>query len=381
MKKLTFILLCLEGAVLSFNIAAAAVLIPSMAADFAIPRLWMGRIIWLYMLPYGVAALLWGPLARLVDARKIKLACLFCFSLANLAACLTHSITLFLAARFFMGVFGASVIPLTLILVSYHIGESSRATYLGAFFSTTFVASLLGLAFSGFIHWRLIFLIPAILGFALTIIMYVYLSSFAPERRSFSMRYAQSFRDKRVLQLISYIFLVSLFYHGVQQWLAVYFSKALLLDQFTISMLVTLTSLSGVFGEVIGGVMADFLGRRKVINAGLLLMTASTFLLILKLPVYFLAFLMVVWGVGWTFNHVGMSAALTFLPRKLLHETASLNSSVRFVSGGIGVFLSGMLMHKSFTLAFFVLGMCLLALVFIAKPLSGAFDLKLEEYK
>ncbi|MDD5584093.1 MAG: hypothetical protein PHV55_03455, partial [Candidatus Omnitrophica bacterium] len=73
MKKLTFIILCLEGAILSFNVAASAALIPSISSDFGLPQFITGRIIWLYMIPYGAAALLYGPLVRAFDAKKIEI--------------------------------------------------------------------------------------------------------------------------------------------------------------------------------------------------------------------------------------------------------------------------------------------------------------------
>jgi predicted MFS family arabinose efflux permease len=86
MNRLTFIILCLEGAILSFNVAAAAALIPSVATDFGISEFVAGRIVWLYMIPYGIAALFYGPLVRAFDAKKIELICLLSFSAANLLA-------------------------------------------------------------------------------------------------------------------------------------------------------------------------------------------------------------------------------------------------------------------------------------------------------
>ena len=79
MKRTTFIILCLEGAVLSFNVAAAAALIPSIAVDFALSQFMVGKIIWLYMLPYGLAAFFYGPLVRLFDACKVELFCILLF--------------------------------------------------------------------------------------------------------------------------------------------------------------------------------------------------------------------------------------------------------------------------------------------------------------
>jgi len=370
-KRATFILLCLEGAVLSFNVAAAAALIPSIAADFALSQFMVGKIIWLYMLPYGLAAFFYGPLVRLFDARKVELFCILLFSLSNLLAGLAQNITTLFIARFMMGLFGASVIPLGLILIARRLAEANRGRYIGMFFGSTFVASLLGLFFSGLIHWRLIFIIPAVCGFILWVFMYVYLPSFKEDVGNFRLGYLAAFRNKKVIRIFSYIFLISLIYHAVQQWLGVYFSTQLKLSQFFISMLITLTSLSGIFGEVWGGRLADSIGRLKVVNLGIASMVLCIFLLLIRMPLGILALVMIIWGLGWTFNHVGLATMLTDLPAELLNEAASLNSGVRFLAGGLGVSLGGLIMQRSFILGFLVFGSGLFILLLFSFAVSN----------
>lgn len=369
MNQITFAILCLEGAVLSFNVAATTALVPSIAVDFGLSQFVAGRIIWLYMLPYGISALLYGPLIRLIDAKKVELFCVLFFSFASLLAALAGNIYILFAARFLMGVFGASVIPLGLILIARHIGDKNRGRFVGIFFSATFVASLAGLFLSGIIHWRLIYLIPAIAGFITWFLIYFYLPSFKEDVGSFKINYFGALKNKKLVGVFTYIFIISLLYHGIQQWLGVYFSKRLGMGQFLVSMLLTLISLSGIFGEVIGGHFADIIGRFKTINLGIALMVLTAFFLIFKMPTVFIAAIMIIWGFGWTLNHAAVSTLLTDLPNKFLNEAASLNSSVRFISGGLGAAASGVIMQKSFELGFLVLGLSLLVLALFAKRL------------
>ncbi len=376
MKKITFSILCLEGAVLSFNVAAAAALIPSIATEFALSQFVVGKIVWLYMLPYGLAAFFYGPLVRAFDARRVELVCIFLFSLANLMAGLAQNITILFMARFLMGLFGASVIPLGLILIAKRVSQNRRGGYIGVFFGSTFIASLLGLFLSGIISWRLIFIIPAFLGLILWILMYIHLPSFKEDLGIFRFGYFTALSDKKVIRIFIYIFLISMIYHAVQQWLGVYLSTRLFLNQFTISMLITLTSFSGIFGEFFGGHLADRIGRPRVVTLGIFAMVLCIFLLLLKLPIALLGLVMVIWGLGWTFNHVGLATMLTDLPAEFLNEAASLNSGVRFIAGGLGVSLGGLLMHKSFNLGFMVLGSALLLLLFSGKvfKLGGSHE-------
>jgi len=363
MKKLTFFLLCLEGAILSFNVAAVAALIPSISRHFLVEEFYAGKLIWLYMVPYGLAALFYGPWVRSVNAKSVELLSMSLFSVSSLIAASAHNINVLFAARLFTGLFGASVIPLALILISRQATPASRGRYVGIFFSVTFVASLLGLFLSGIINWRLVFFIPGIAGLISCIPMRIYLPDFPAERNTFKLNYFNTLKDRKIFSIFTYIFFISIFYHGIQQWLGVYFSLKFGLSQLLISMLITLTSLSGILGEAAGGWFSDLFGRKKVADAGIILMIASIFILVLKQPVLSIALLMIIWGLGWTFNHAAISTMLTDLPQEFLNEAASLNSGVRFLAGGLGVFLSGLFMQKSFVMGFSVIGVCLIGLL------------------
>ncbi len=369
MKNSTFVILCLEGAVLSFNLAATAALIPSIANSFSVAPFIAGKAVWLYMLPYGLAALLYGPLSRIFDIKKIELVCLLLFCLSNLFVGLAKDINMLFVGRFFMGVFGASVTPLVLILISRITEVKNRGKYVGTFFSVTFISSLLGLFLSGILSWRAIYIIPAVCGLFLWVYMYLHMPSFKQESCGIKINYLAAFKNQAALHMYLYIFIISLIYHGVQPWLSVYFFRKFGFEQFLISMLITLTSLSGVFGEVIGGFCSDKFGRFKIMEWGLGLMVLSAFALIWSRHVFILVLIMLVWGLGWTFNHSGISTMLTDLPRNLLNEAASLNSSIRFLAGGLGTVLGGILMQQNINLGFFVFGVVLILLAFFARQL------------
>ena len=65
----------------------------------------------------------------------------------------------------------------------------------------------------------------------------------------------------------------------------------------------------------------------------------------------------------------GVSTFLTDLPRKHLYESASLNSSVRFLSGGIGAALGGIIAQRSFNLVFIIFGLGFFLLIVFCKKL------------
>lgn len=347
-------------------------MVPSIAKTFGIDDFAAARTVWCYMLPYGIAALVYGPLARSVESKRILLVSLSVLCLAHGLAGAAAGIKGLYLARAVAGVSGAAVIPLALIIIARHARPEERGAQVGKFFSLTFLASLAGQFLNGVISWRLLFVLPALAAVPALVMVWHFVPEVLTEREAFRLRYRHSCADQAVLKLFCYIFVVSVLFHGIRQWLGVYFSLENHLEQFLISMLLTTISISGMIGESLGGLLSDRIGRLKVINAGTGLMIVAAFSLLLPAGVGVLFALMFVWGLGWTFNHVGVSTALTDLPKEHLFESASLNSSVRFLAGGLGVVAGGALMERSFVLGFSVFGACLVLLLLVTRKLIVA---------
>jgi predicted MFS family arabinose efflux permease len=351
-------------------VAAASALIPAVAKAFSVDEFFAGKIVWLYMLPYGLAALLYGPLARSVDCKKILLYCVAAFALSNLLSGLAPHIYVLFSARALAGIAGAAIIPLSLILIARNSSFAERGRKVGGFFSLTFISSLLGLFLSGVMLWRWIFFLPAIGAGLVFLAVYLYFPKVYPAaEEKVKFNYLQVLSDKTVLRLFIYIFFISFLYHGVRQWLGVYFSKNYAFEQFLISMLLTTISLSGILGESLGGVLADKVGRRKIINLGAGIMLFSLAALLFKNVLAGLFAVMFIWGLGWTFNHSAVSTFLTDLPRKHLYESAGLNSSVRFLAGGLGAVAGGVLAQRSFKLEFIVFASGIAILLLFSRQL------------
>jgi DHA1 family inner membrane transport protein len=335
----------------------------------SIDEFFAGKIIWLYMLPYGVAALLYGPLSRGVEYKKILVSCLGVFAAANVMAGIAPHIYVLFAARLLAGISGAAIIPLSLILIATTSPQGQRGKKVGGFFSLTFISSLVGLFLSGVIFWRWIFLLPGITAAFVALAVYVFFPEFSGKKERIRFRYVQVLSDKHVYFLFIYIFSMSFLFHGIRQWLGVFFSMMYGFEQFLISMLLTTIFLSGILGESLGGILADRLGRIKVVNGGVLLMATVLIILLFKNGTVVLFALMFVWGLGWTFNHAGISTNICDLPHRLLHESTSLNSAVRFFSGGLGAVCGGMVAQRSFHVEFAVFAACLLFLVVFSRKL------------
>ena len=76
-------------------------------------------------------------------------------------------------------------------------------------------------------------------------------------------------------------------------------------------------------------------------------------------------------AMGWTVSHNSISTILTDFPDDDRPMVASLNSSVRFVSGGLGFSLSTFFVEKSFGTTFLAIGLLFLLLSFLQNFFIG----------
>lgn len=364
--KIIFFLLCFEGAVISFNIASIAAIVPAIALDLGRDKFELTRMISYYMLPYGLSALIYAPLVKKYSVKSIKLACLFIFTLASLVSGLSTTVSMLFSSRIVAGIAASATIPIALILTGELAQREVRGRMVGAFFSSTFIASLSGVLLSGILPWRQLFILPAIFAGINLILVTFYFNFKSKAGYDFKVSYAQIIKDKRIFGIFTYILILSMVYHGVYNWLGVYFSS-LNFHQLRVSLLLSLVGFSGIFGQLFGGWVTDKKGRVFAATSGLILLSLATGLLIKPFSFAYLAVTLFVFGIGWTMNHNAVSTVLTDFPDKLRPELASLNSAVRFASGGMGVSLAGIFMRKSFDLTFFALGLIILFLAVITK--------------
>ena len=371
-KKTDFFILCLQGFCIAFNVASIAAIVPAVAKDFGISSFIVGRINWAYMLPYGLVALVYGPLTRLFENKYIAFYSLLLFSVFSfLSGCAVNYQQLFIF-RLLVGAFAAATTPLVLIYIADHAHEERRGKFVGLFFSATFVADLIGLFLSGIIPWRAMFFIPSGLGLLAAVLTLKYFPHTLSGKGITSSRYMEALREPAIFKVFAYIFIISILYHGVRQWLGVYFAQELGLKQFFVSIILTVSSLAGIFGEALGVYFADKKGRVATLKMGVLLMVAAIAMLIFARSLAALFILMLFWGFGWTLNHAGLSTFLTDLDKRFIKEISSLNSSVRFLAGGLGVVIGGVVLQESFIAGFVIYGVLLLAMfLFTRKILLG----------
>lgn len=371
-ERSIFLILCLAQITISFNLAAVAAVIPSISRELLLPDWQVARIVPHYLWAYGLGALIYAPLTRWFSIRRLLAVALLVFSLTSLYCGITQSLSVLLIANLINGCAAASVVPLGLLTIGKLFSKSVRGRAVGLFFSSSFISSLLGVVASGTIHWSFLFIIPFILGIITVIILILKRSPGIAAAEGRAVDYRKALTAPNVVQIFAFIFAMSFLYHGVYKWYGVYLDREYHLNQATISSLIFLTSLTGALGQNLGGALTDFKGRLFSVRLGLCVLGISTFLLAGHYPVVCVGIILGLISAGWTVCHNGISTVLTDFPDTYRSEMASLNSSVRFLSGGLGFYLSGFLIQKSFALNFSLIGVMILMLVVLMRCMAAS---------
>jgi predicted MFS family arabinose efflux permease len=153
-------------------------LLPTMAASLGASVTALGLAMTLYMLPYGLCQLVYGPLADRVGGIRVVRVAALGFGVGTLLTGLAPSVLALDLLRLLNGIFAAAVIPLTLTYIGDSVPYEARQGALGRLVAVMSVAQSLSAAIGGtvahFVSWRVLYvgaglvaLVPALLLFRL----------------------------------------------------------------------------------------------------------------------------------------------------------------------------------------------------------------------
>lgn len=369
-KKTIYLLLCCGIVTINFNLAAVAAVIPAIGVDLSLPDFIVSKIISFYLIPYGIGALLYAPLTRYISYRNTLAGAMVVYTAASLFCGGARDLDHLLIGNVLIGISAAGAIPLGLMVIGELFEKNVRGRLVGLFFSASFMTGLAGLFVSGVAHWRWLFFIPAVMGALTAVGLFVLPTRLLSQKHKAPVNYLKVFTDPKIRNVFTFIVAMSFLYHGLHKWYGVYLSQVYHLDKLAISLFIMITSLCGAAGQNIGGFLTDKKGRRAACFAGSVILAASAMLLAGRYPLLFVGMVLAGVAIGWTISHNSISTVLTDFPEDDRPMIASLNSSLRFVSGGIGFWASSYFVQKSFSLTFFTIGVLTLIISFFLKKLD-----------
>jgi len=358
-KKIIILLICLGNISISFNTGAVAASIPLISENLGLTDFSVARLVPFYMLPYGVGALLYALLTKHFSYRRVLSSSMLGFSLMT---ALSSKISFMLLAQAGAGIAAACSTPLSLMIIGELFDKNMRGRLVGTYFGCSFFSSLVGMLFMGWLEWRWLFFIPAGLALITSISFYLLKTHVLRRVHDSTVNYFKIFTERSFRQIFFFIFMMSFLYHAVHKWYGLYLYREYGLGKETISLFLIFAAMCGLMGQNIGGYLSDKRGRVITCFIGGLILALGTMSLVEHYPVYVVPFILGVIAMGWTIHHNSISTILTDFPDEHRPMIASLNSSVRFASGGLGFSLSTFFVQKHFGYTFLGIGILFLVL-------------------
>ena len=254
-KKIAFILLAFLGFLANGDNYAASALISNIAVDLGIPVSSAAASVTAYMATYGLFTLIYGPLAdRFGKAKIIKIAGIGT-AIFSLIAAASYSLPSLVVLRALNGAFGAGIFPITIALVGEMYDDKDRHKKIALMMSVGFLGGALASAIGGTISylgsWRTVYLIYGVgeLIAAVLILKYLKPDKAKTSELHFIKGYKVALSDRRVLGLVSIVFLIGFSVLGSYTYMGTYILDNTSLNILVVGIILSLYGFGTVFGS------------------------------------------------------------------------------------------------------------------------------------
>jgi predicted MFS family arabinose efflux permease len=363
-----------------FQAYMVAPLIPRLADLFNVSVQNIGLAVPAYLIPYGFAVLLYGPLSDRLGRGRVMLASLLAFILLTASTAAVRSSGMLIVARLLTGLGASGVVPIALASVGdlFRYNERGRALgwLFGAMAGGMAFGSTVGAVLEPLITWRGLFIGVAGLATIVSIALlpYTQILNVRPAdggRITFAgalmgtRNLLQSSRGKRTY---GYVLFNGIFHSGVFTWLGLYFSQRHGLTEVGIGLALLGYGVPGfLMGPAIGR-LADRVGRSLLIPIGVGISAASAFGLSVESPIVVAALLVTTLSLGYDMTQPLLAGIVTDLgPQRGL--AMGLNVFMLFVGFGLGSLLFAEVLRFGFSSALMLFGTVAMIAASIAGPL------------
>lgn len=274
--------LAVAAFVIFFQAFMVAPIIPRLADIFRASPQTVGLIVPAYLIPYGVATLIYGLVADRWGLWRIMAASLGAFVVLTALTATAQSIEALALWRVLTGLGASGVVPLALVLVSRLFPFERRGRPLGWLFGAMAGGMAFGSTFGAllepYIGWRGIFLAVSLAGVATLLVLSRFRRHDPGAVRGAGGGFGALFQGYRSLLTESrgqltyaYVLLNSIFHSGVFTWLGLYLEQRHNLGPVGIGLALLGYGIPGFFFGPVIGRLADRQGRDRLIPLGLML--------------------------------------------------------------------------------------------------------------
>lgn len=313
-------------------------LIPSLERFFNVGISFIAASITLYMIPFAFFQIFSGALSDIYGRRRTILFGLFTFSIASLFCASSDRIWFFLTARALQGLGSAFISPTVMAMIGDIFPYSERGRIMGGYGASTTAGIALGPLAGGFlamIDWRLVFVMLFIFSGLLGSSYLIYLdeSGTDGELRDLTGR-IRAVIGKREFLLLSVIGTL-VFFGNIATMTFLSDTLKVSVSEDKIGILLSTFGFLGIVTAPVAGYLTDFIGRKKTLLTGLMIMLAS-FLIFLPVNSYTSFFIPIaVMGAGSTTVFTSVNTMIIESVPGSRGAASSIYNSFRFLGYGL----------------------------------------------
>ncbi len=345
--------------VIFFQAYMVAPIIPALSNVFGASVQTVGLVVPAYLIPFGIATLVYGLLADRLGVQRVMFASLAAFSVLTALTATSTSIAQIALWRVLTGLGTSGVVPLALVLVGRLFPYEQRGRPLGWLFGAMAggmaFGSPLGAMLMPVVGWRGLFLlVGAAGGIALMLFLphrYLIATAMQPVGGTLGdlfRGYLTLLGTSRGQRTYGYVFVNSMFHSGVFTWLGVYLERRYGLGPVGIGLALLGYGVPGfLFGPLIGRA-ADKWGRARLLPIGLGLSTLGAAALLLDFPLILAPVVAMVLSLGYDTTQPLFAGIVTSLGSKRPGQAMGLNVFTLFVGFGLGSLIFGAVLRFGF---------------------------------
>ena len=320
-----------------------APLLPVITETINIPDGSGGLLITIYALCYGITAPLFGMMSDSVGRKRMIIIGFVIFSISTFCTGLAKNFEILLLFRGLTGLSGAMIMPSIFALVGDKVTYESRGkamgTIMGAMVGSTVVGVPIGAFLSEVGNWQWTFYSIGLLTLFLTLLVNHILEN-EKQRNEVHISIAKTLGaplkmvlvNGSVLFALLATFLWTIGLHGMFSYIGVYYGNNFGLSVGEIGMVIFLAGMGSVVGNILGGKLADKIGKRNVISIASIVAAISVVIFSFSIENLVIAITVhIIWSLFIGFGQASLTALISELKPAVRGTVMALNSSAMYI--------------------------------------------------
>nr|WP_084213021.1 MFS transporter [Micromonospora purpureochromogenes] len=331
-------------------------ILPQISSDLAVSSGAAGQTVTVFALTYGIAAPFLATFTSHIPRRRLLIAAMSMFVIANIASALSPSLPVLLATRVFAGLGAALYTPTASAAAVALAGSQTRgramSVILGGLTLGTVAGVPLGTAIGQHASWRASLAFVAAVGAAAVAGIVALLPPLAIPPIVLLARRFSVLANRRIVAMVAYMVIVTAASFAVYTYAADVLGEVQGVHGSGLIVALLAWGLGGLVGSFGSGWTTDHWGPRRTLTTATVLLGTSLVALGLVHSAPLAVVVMAVYGAaGWagsTPNNHRLAAEAPHLPAMVI----SFNSSAIYLGEALGAIVGGTLVshHESATL-------------------------------